>query len=326
MPTARAVDHLAWTVPDLDAAVDFLGEHLGGACCYRQGPVQDPVGDWMTRKLAVHPRAVAHIAMVRLGRLRNLELFGYTAPDQRTTPPAADDVGAFHLGVHVQDVAAAADRLAAAGGVRRLGPSFLDTPAGRIKLTTGPEHVSYGVADLDATLAFVVEVLGGTPVGAVTTMDTTADPDAQELGVRPGTVRRVTVRLGPATLVELVEHRTGGRRVPPRNSDVGGHHLALHVEDVDAAARYLDRQPGVTVLGTPETVPDGPIAGDRWVYFATPVGLQMEVLHMPDGALPYERDTTARRATVSDWLAAPDPTNRTPTRPMTQRRMIDALD
>ncbi|MEU3855690.1 hypothetical protein [Streptomyces sp. NPDC029554] len=99
---------------------------------------------------------------------------------------------------------------------------------------------------------------------------------------------------------DVLPYESGGgtpRRRPPgpwRNSDVGGSHIALHVRDVDAAAGYLAAH-GCTVLGQPETIHEGPLAGDRWVYTRAPFGLYVEVVNMPDGALPYERSTAARR-------------------------------
>ncbi|WP_255948100.1 VOC family protein [Streptomyces odontomachi] len=165
IPGATAVHHVAYTVPDLDQAVAFFTEVIGAELVYTQGPVQDGEGDWMTRKLGVAAEASAQVAMLRLGPVTNLELFEYTAPDQR--------------------------------------------------------------------------------------------------------------------------------RHMPRNSDWGGHHLAIHVTDVDAAVAYLRTQPGVRVLGEPETITEGPIAGDRWVYFVTPWGMQMELIHLPAG-MPYEQQTPAR--------------------------------
>lgn len=165
IPGARAVHHVAYTVPDLDQAVRFFVDVIGAELVYELGPVEDPDGDWMTRKLGVDPKASAHIAMLRLGPVTNLELFEYTAPDQR--------------------------------------------------------------------------------------------------------------------------------RELPRNSDWGGHHLAIHVEDVDAAVAYLRDQPGVTILGEPETIEEGPITGDRWVYFTTPWGMQLELINLPPGA-PFEQTTDAR--------------------------------
>ncbi|WP_338603924.1 VOC family protein [Saccharopolyspora sp. SCSIO 74807] len=166
IPGARNVDHVAFTVPDLRRAVDFFVDVLGAETIYWEGPVQDLAGDWMTRKLNVHERATARIAMLRLGPTTNLELFEYTAPDQQ-------------------------------------------------------------------------------------------------------------------------------RRIP-ENSDHGGHHLAIYVDDVDVAAEYLRNQPGVRLQGEPETIEEGPLAGNRWMYFTAPWGMQLEVVDMPAG-MPYEQRTAARK-------------------------------
>ena len=165
IPGATALHHVAYTVPNLNQAVEFFTDVIGAKLVYVLGPVQDTEGDWMTRQLGVAADARAHIAMLRLGPVTNLELFEYTAPDQR--------------------------------------------------------------------------------------------------------------------------------QLLPRNSDWGGHHLAIYVTDVDAAVAYLRTQPGVQVLGEPETIIDGPIAGNRWVYFLTPWGMQMELIHLPTGA-PYEQQTQTR--------------------------------
>lgn len=166
IPTATNVDHVAYTVPDLNQAVEFFVDVLGADLLYRLDSVKDDEDDWMRRQLAVDPRASAQIAMLRLGPVTNVELFQYEAPDQN--------------------------------------------------------------------------------------------------------------------------HQI------PKNSDYGGHHLAFYVEDIEAAAAYLRAQPGVTLLGEVQTIEDGPIAGDRWIYFLAPWGMQMEILNMPPG-MPYERDTSARR-------------------------------
>ncbi|GAB2612661.1 VOC family protein [Streptomyces capparidis] len=165
VPGATAVHHIAYTVPDLEQAVAFCTDVLGAELAYRTGPIRDPEGDWMSRQLGVHRKATAHIAMLRLGPVTNLELFEYSAPGQW--------------------------------------------------------------------------------------------------------------------------------REQPRNSDWGGHHLALHTEDFDAAVRYLTRQPGVRLLGEPQTVGEGPIAGTRWVYLTTPWGLHLELVATP-ARLPYHADTPVR--------------------------------
>jgi catechol 2,3-dioxygenase-like lactoylglutathione lyase family enzyme len=56
----------------------------------------------------VHPRAVVErITMVRCGRSANIELFKYTAPDQRTTFPKNSDWAGHHIAFYVTDIDAA---------------------------------------------------------------------------------------------------------------------------------------------------------------------------------------------------------------------------
>lgn len=174
IPTAKNVDHVAFTVPDLDEAAAFFTDVLGCEYVYKVGPTEDSESDWMERRLNVHPRASLHFVMVRCGPNLNIELYEWDAPDQH-----------------------------------------------------------------------------------------------QEM---------------------------------PKNSDFGGRHMAIYVEDIDAAYEYLKAQPGVTVLDEPEAVPDGPIAGTRWVYFLTPWGMQMEVVSY--GKLPYEDETDVRQyGPAPDWKA-----------------------
>lgn len=165
VPTARSVDHVAYTVPDLAAAVAFFTEYLGGELIFYDGPFSDPADDHMQVALNVDPRASCHLAMLRMGAL-NLELFQYDAPEQATAPP--------------------------------------------------------------------------------------------------------------------------------RNSDIGGSHFAVYVDDVDAAHEYLLTVPGVVVQGGPHGVaPTSPVAGQRWFYFLTPWGQQMEITSAANDSfyrgLPGER-------------------------------------
>jgi glyoxylase I family protein len=67
----------------------------------------------------------------------------------------------------------------------------------------------------------------------------------------------------------------------PRNSDIGGHHVALYVDDLDAAIAHLDEH-GVRVLEGP-TASRGPAEGNRWIYFLSPWGMQFELVSYPGG-------------------------------------------
>jgi catechol 2,3-dioxygenase-like lactoylglutathione lyase family enzyme len=153
LPGLRRLDHVGFTVPDLDEATRFLVNVLGCEYLYSLGPFQDD-GEWMRDHLGVHPRAkIPENRFFRCGGQAIFEVFAYTAPDQRA--------------------------------------------------------------------------------------------------------------------------------VGPRNSDVGGHHVALYVDDLDAAVAHL-RAEGVTVLGDP-TASTGHHLGQRWVYFLAPWGMQFELVSYPDG-------------------------------------------
>ncbi|MEU6440169.1 VOC family protein [Streptomyces sp. NPDC047046] len=307
LPGARTVDHYAFTVPDLDQAVRFSTQAMGGSLCYREGPIQHPDTDWMQRKLGVHPRATARIALVRLGSNCNLELFEYAAPEQVRTMPAPGQPGACHLTWWVNDTTAARAWLTRLGLRSRDGDQHdeihFSTPWGmpctlRAHPSAAPQagggtptssnglgllalaQATYTVADLARSTAFFRDILGCEPIGAPARSHT-------------------LLRCGPTAIVEL-RQADQPLTPPPSNSDIGGHHLAFYVDDVDKAAHHLGSVEGVHLMGTPETVADGPITGDRWLYFQTPTGLQMEIINLPDGLLPYEQLTTARRVTPGD--------------------------
>ena len=155
VPTLRAVDHVAYTVPNLDEAVQFFVDHFGAELIFIDGPFVDDEGDGMRRRLNVDPRATCTIAMIRLGAHYNVELFEYHAPEQNALP---------------------------------------------------------------------------------------------------------------------------------RNSDIGGHHLGFYVDDIDAGYEYVRSIPGVTVQEGPNGVnPTAPVAGQRWFYFQTPWGMQLELTSCPTG-------------------------------------------
>lgn len=155
IPNVRSVDHVAYTVPNLDKAVNFFVDHFGGECIFYDGPFSDDRGA-MARRLNVHPQAVSRLAMIRLGKHTNIELFEYSSPDQSGTGP--------------------------------------------------------------------------------------------------------------------------------KNSDIGGHHLALYVDDIDEGYEYIKNIPGVSVLEGPNDVSENsPVAGQRWFYFLTPWGMQMELTSCPGG-------------------------------------------
>ncbi|AXL92226.1 glyoxalase [Streptomyces sp. CB09001] len=135
IPTATNVDHIGWTVPDLDEAVAFCVDVLGGEEIFRAGPFADPVGDWMTTQFDVHPRASTTVAMVRLGPTQVVELLAWESPDGPGEWPRTSDAGATHLAIHVGDVEAAMAYLKAHGCVACGEPVLLaDVPQAGITI------------------------------------------------------------------------------------------------------------------------------------------------------------------------------------------------
>jgi len=165
LPGLRGVEHVGFTVPDLEQATRFLVDVLGCDQFYDLGPFRFDEGDWMTRQLGVHPRAeMRKLRFFRCGHGPNFEVFEYDAPDCIS--------------------------------------------------------------------------------------------------------------------------------VQPKNSDVGGHHLAFYVDDFDAALEWL-RDNGVEIMGEPVARDKGPSAGQTWVYFRAPWGMQFELLSFPNGK-GYEKETDRR--------------------------------
>lgn len=121
VPGLRDVDHVAITVPDLEEAIDFFVEVIGGRHIYTTDEFSDPEGDWMRKNINVHPRSRLRIGMVRLGMRTNLELMEYRAPDQRESHPRNSDIGASHLCLYVDDVDAATAYFHSIRGVHVLG-------------------------------------------------------------------------------------------------------------------------------------------------------------------------------------------------------------
>jgi catechol 2,3-dioxygenase-like lactoylglutathione lyase family enzyme len=150
------------------------------------------------------------------------------------------------------------------------------------------DHVGITVPDLDAAVRFYCNVFGCTEcfrMGPFDARELPAVPDGRDWGaahvnVPDARFRFVMLQLGPNLMLELFQYDrpTNRREQLPRNCDLGGHHLALKVQDIDRAIEYLKGQSGVNVMEGPIVVTDGPCAGMRVIYFLDPWGNQMELV------------------------------------------------
>lgn len=149
---------------------------------------------------------------------------------------------------------------------------------------TGLDHIGITVPDLEQATRFLVDVLGCEYMYSLGPFVHADDWMSEHLDVDPRAVMKQLhfLRCGGQAIFEVFEYSAPDQsRTGPRNSDVGGHHVALYVDDLDAAVGYL-RSHDVRVLGEP-TVSSGPSTGQRWVYFLAPWGLQFELVSYPNG-------------------------------------------
>ncbi len=148
----------------------------------------------------------------------------------------------------------------------------------------GLDHIGFTVPDLEAASGWLVDVLGCEFMYSLGPFSSGGDCMSAHLGVDPRAVMRELrfFRCGGQAVFEVFQYEAPSQRMTvPRNSDIGGHHVALYVEDLDAAVDYLLSR-GVVVLGDP-TRSQGPSEGQRWTYFLAPWGMQFELVSYPEG-------------------------------------------
>lgn len=156
----------------------------------------------------------------------------------------------------------------------------------------GVDHIGLTVPDLDQAVTFFGDVLGCTET---TGFGPLSDPEGtfmqDLLGVDPkAVIEQVTLmRCGFGANLELFQYSAPDQQtITQKNSDIGAYHIAIYVDDIDAAVAYFDAN-GVKHNWGPLPVTDGPTAGQQIIYFYAPWGLQMEAITYPDG-MAYEGD------------------------------------
>jgi catechol 2,3-dioxygenase-like lactoylglutathione lyase family enzyme len=116
--TFRGIDHVGWTVPDLEAATQFLEQAFGAQVIYDSHPKTSPplAGACMEQQLGLPPGGqVIQIRLLRLANGASIELFE-VARAQQQSPATIVDLSFTHIGLYVDDMAAAIERFEAAGG------------------------------------------------------------------------------------------------------------------------------------------------------------------------------------------------------------------
>jgi glyoxylase I family protein len=151
------------------------------------------------------------------------------------------------------------------------------------------DHIGFTVPDLEQASRFLVDVLGCEYLYSMGPFRSDGNWMQEHLNVHPRAevAENRFFRCGDQAVFEVFDYSAPEQsHVLPKNSDIGGHHVALYVDDLDAAVEYLRCQ-GVTVLAGP-TASKGPGEGNRWIYFLAPWGMQFELVSYP-GGMAFDR-------------------------------------
>ena len=148
------------------------------------------------------------------------------------------------------------------------------------------DHVSWTVPDLQAAIAFYTEAFGATvlyQIGPIDSADIPKDAQGRDwmethVGVKGARLTLAMLQLAPNLKFQLVQYDKPDdrRQVVPRNCDRGGHHVALLVKDVNAAAAWL-KQRGYKVFES-IAMDSGPLAGKTNIYVSDPWGHTLELV------------------------------------------------
>ena len=156
----------------------------------------------------------------------------------------------------------------------------------------GVDHIGMTVPDIPEAVAFFSDVMGcskATSFGPFRDDEGTFMQDFLDVDPRAVVEEITLLRCGFGSNIELFKYTAPDQEnVRPRNSDIGGHHIAFYVDDIDAAAAYF-KDNGIRTMAGPLVVEEGPAAGQSILYFFAPWGLQLEAISYPDG-MAYEQD------------------------------------
>ncbi len=153
----------------------------------------------------------------------------------------------------------------------------------------GVEHIGLTVPDMEEATRFFVEVLGAEAIYDIGPFESADDWMAAHLVVHPrGRINKIRVlKVANGPVLELFEFTSPDQKTTqPRNSDIGGWHMAFYVEDMEAALAALKEQ-RCRIQSGPVTMTEGPSAGLQWLYFQAPWGQQLELVSYPGGIAAY---------------------------------------
>jgi catechol 2,3-dioxygenase-like lactoylglutathione lyase family enzyme len=154
----------------------------------------------------------------------------------------------------------------------------------------GIDHIGITVPNINVAATWLEQKLGFTnPLIFGPFSDPTGDFMTQLVDVHPrAVVQQIRVlRGGNGPNLELFQYTSPDQdRTFRKNSDWGGHHVALYVRHIDKGVAALQAEAGSKLFG-PVTLTDGPAAGQSINYFHSPFGTDVELISYPHG-MAYE--------------------------------------
>jgi catechol 2,3-dioxygenase-like lactoylglutathione lyase family enzyme len=143
----------------------------------------------------------------------------------------------------------------------------------------GVHHTSRSVADMDRSLAFYRDLLG---LEVLLDTEMAGEMLEREVALEGARLRLVELGTGGETMLELLQYHEPPSRDGEelRPCDVGAHHVALAVEDIQADYGRLS-DAGVEFTCPPQEVDAGYFAGHRPVYCYDPDHMIVELWQVP---------------------------------------------
>jgi catechol 2,3-dioxygenase-like lactoylglutathione lyase family enzyme len=160
----------------------------------------------------------------------------------------------------------------------------------------GVHHTGIIVSDLERAIDFYHGVLGLEFANEPSPVFDDADL-GPKLGVPGGALRQVTLKAGDDH-VELLEYTAPPSPIdtPMPQNALGSHHVGFRVDDIEAKVAELEAK-GVRFFSGINSIDEGVLSGWRWVYFADPDGITLELVEVA-----YTKDDD-RREGIASYLA-----------------------
>ncbi len=150
----------------------------------------------------------------------------------------------------------------------------------------GMDHVGITIPNLEDGVAFYCELLGATEIFRLGPFDAR---DFDRVDGKDWAEAHVNVVDGRFTIA-MLEYANGSRlelfqydrptdrpKSPPKNSDLGGHHIAFKVTNLDAVLALRDTY-SLRFMAGPIEITEGPAAGQRIIYVLDPWDNQLELV------------------------------------------------